>query len=832
MSNKPPGIIRYWQSLLLAIVPGLCVMAVYFMVCIPLANKQVAKVHAGGVASARAAAIDSSIAMVSSQLEGLARQSEIRAALNATDWQQIGQIEDNWAALFPDMERLSLIPIGRLGIAGLGENKLRLRNNIEKDLVAKAMGSDAVIVDAYQLKGDYVLSYAKSVSLGGREVGVVLLSLRSAWIDHQLERFSTMAGAQTIGVSTLTYSLAGAKPVVIATDTGSVSHADIVTRQTASLNVNPNIAVVFALQELPAVLFAVTPILMLAILAAIVFSVFALLLLLQAAYKRADDDALTLKGFIGQMFQGQVERPSFTHPAFNLVIDVFLKGLKHTRENENSREAIKAQPIGVTEIDAQSWDNPGISKMAVDADPAEALVSTSAAAPEHIFRAYDIRGLADQELGDEVVHVIGQAIGATAIDQNCASFVVGRDGRLSSERIARALIAGLTASGCDVVDIGLVATPVLYFAVETLDAQSGVMITGSHNAPEYNGMKIVLNGQALADESIAALYRRIEQVDFHEGQGQHSERDMIDAYMDRITSDVVFAAPLKVVLDCGNGASSEIAPALYAALGCEVIPLFAEVDGNFPNHLPDPGEADNLAALIAEVTAQGADLGLAFDGDADRVVAVSADGSIIYADQLMMLFAKDVLNRNPGSDVVFDIKCSRNLTKAIAEAGGRPVMWKSGHSRIKRKMRETSAMLGGEFSGHFFFAERWFGFDDGMYSGARLIEYLTLEGQGLAEAVAQLPKTVGSPEIYLPVDEASKFDIIEQIRAADFTDGEKSELDGLRVDYPWGWGLIRASNTSAKLTARFEADSAENLQRTRDIFAAALANIDASLILP
>ncbi|MBT8149419.1 MAG: phosphomannomutase/phosphoglucomutase [Gammaproteobacteria bacterium] len=465
-------------------------------------------------------------------------------------------------------------------------------------------------------------------------------------------------------------------------------------------------------------------------------------------------------------------------------------------------------------------------------EAAQAPAATQHSLPAHIFRAYDIRGLADSELDDSTVQLIGKAIGMLAIRAGQEQLVVGRDGRLSSERIHEQLVNSLLATGCDVIDIGLVATPLVYFAAEHLETHAGVMITGSHNGPEYNGFKIVLDGQALADEQIQQLYQLAAEGKFPQGAGDLTRQDIVDRYIDHIADDVVFASQMKVVLDCGNGAASEIAPMLFASLGCEVVPLFAEIDGNFPNHLPDPGKPENIQALVNEVAAQQADLGLAFDGDADRVVAVTGSGRVVDADVLLMLFAKDVLTRNPGADVVYDVKCTRNLSQVISAHGGRPVMWQSGHSRIKQKMRDTGALLGGEFSGHFFFKERWFGFDDGLYSGTRLVEMLTLEGLTLDEALQELPSSTSSPEFDIPVDETVKFDIIERLaEQPQLAAGEINRLDGLRIDFADGWGLVRASNTSAKLTARFEADSEDGLENIQRNFAAALAAVDPALAL-
>ena len=447
-----------------------------------------------------------------------------------------------------------------------------------------------------------------------------------------------------------------------------------------------------------------------------------------------------------------------------------------------------------------------------------------------IFRAYDIRGVVNDTLTPEIIHSIGLAIGTEAGEIDEQTIVVGADGRVSSPEVMEALIGGLRASGRDVVSIGQVPTPVLYYATHNSDTQSGVMVTGSHNPPDYNGFKIVLGGETLAGEEIQKLYQRIQDSDFSEGNGTFSEIDITQDYIDAIADDVVIAQPLKVVLDCGNGIGGDVAPELILSLGCDVVPLYCDVDGTFPNHAPDPTVLSNLSDLISTVKSEGADIGIALDGDADRVVAVSASGDIIMPDRLLMLFVKDVVSRNPGSDIVYDIKCSRHLNSVISGFGGRPVMSRSGHSYVKKKMAETSAILGGEMSGHVCFSERWFGFDDGIYSAARLLEIVGAQTDSLDELMSEFPTSVSTPEVFVPVEERSKFALVQQIiDASDFGDATVTTIDGLRVDFADGWGLVRASNTNPQLTLRFEADDDAALARIQGLFREHLQNVDATL---
>jgi phosphomannomutase/phosphoglucomutase len=469
----------------------------------------------------------------------------------------------------------------------------------------------------------------------------------------------------------------------------------------------------------------------------------------------------------------------------------------------------------------------------------EAPAATAAAAdvkvPSSIFRAYDIRGVVGSTLNSEVARQIGLAIGSAALDRGQQAVVVGRDGRLSGPQMLNSLAEGLRASGREVVTIGLVPTPVLYFATHHLGVASGVMVTGSHNPPDYNGFKIVLDGEALSGQAIQGLYQRLESGDLTSGAGEAREAQIIDDYVDRIVSDVQLTEPLKVVIDCGNGAAGAVAPALFSALGCEVIELYCEVDGQFPNHHPDPSQAENLVDLIETVQREGAAVGLAFDGDGDRLGVVDSQGNVIWPDRLMMLFARDLLSRHPDAEILFDVKCSRNLASVIKQSGGRPTMCRTGHSLIKARLRESGALLAGEMSGHFFFAERWFGFDDGLYAGARLLEILSSSGQPSSDVFAGLPDSVSTPELKITVPEGAQHGIVERLVAqgqAQFPDAEVITIDGLRVEFPEGWGLVRASNTTPNLILRFEADSTEGLQAIQQRFGALLQSVEPGLQLP
>lgn len=447
-----------------------------------------------------------------------------------------------------------------------------------------------------------------------------------------------------------------------------------------------------------------------------------------------------------------------------------------------------------------------------------------------IFRAYDIRGIVGETITPEVATQIGLAFGSEAQAKGVSSVCVGFDGRISSPMLAESLIAGILQSGCHVQNVGSVPTPVLYFATHHLKTGSGVMVTGSHNPANYNGFKMMIAGETLATDAIQKLYQRIDHQNFATGMGEAEKVDVSQHYLNAILNDVAVAAPLKVVVDAGNGIAGVLGPRLIEELGCEVIPLYCEVDGRFPNHHPDPGKPENLAALMDAVAREDADLGIAFDGDGDRIGVVTNRGKIIWPDRLLMLFAKDVVSRNPGADVLYDVKCTRRLNALISGYGGRPVMWKSGHSLMKAKMRETGALLAGEMSGHIFFKERWLGFDDGIYSAARLLEILGLDERSSDEVFASFPEDISTPELNLPVSDEGKFAIVEKLATqGNFDSGAVSTIDGVRVDFADGWGLCRASNTTPVLVLRFEADNDGSLERIKQVFREQLRAVDSSL---
>ncbi|OHE81785.1 MAG: phosphomannomutase [Lysobacterales bacterium GWF1_69_6] len=520
--------------------------------------------------------------------------------------------------------------------------------------------------------------------------------------------------------------------------------------------------------------------------------------------------------------------------AAGLVLQPRLKSLRRRPAGDAAEEEDASAGPTLAELQSAGKLQPPEPAPTAAAAPGKPA-PVRAALDRSIFRAYDIRGVIGKTLDAETARLIGQAIGSAMQAQDARTIVVGRDGRLSSPQMADALIEGLRQAGREVIDIGAAPTPVVYFAAYHLRAGSCVSVTGSHNPPDYNGFKIVIEGETLAGDAIQKLYERIAENHLYvaDNPGMVSRRDVTEDYINRIAGDIQIERKLRVVVDCGSGIAGGIAPQLLEAIGAEVEPLFCDVDGNFPHHHPDPSDPANLQDLVNVVKRVDADLGLAFDGDGDRLGVVTKSGEMIYPDRLLMLFAADVLERNPGACVIYDVKCTGHLAMHILRHGGSPLMWKTGHSLIKAKMRETEAELAGEMSGHFFFRERWYGFDDGLYAACRLLEILSSRGETPQEVFDTLPKGVSTPELKIKVEEGRQYTFIEDFLAkAKFEGARLATIDGLRADWPDGWGLVRASNTTPVLVLRFDAKDAEALERIKNLFREQLHAVDPSLKLP
>ena len=447
---------------------------------------------------------------------------------------------------------------------------------------------------------------------------------------------------------------------------------------------------------------------------------------------------------------------------------------------------------------------------------------------EHIFRANDIRGIAYEDLNQEVVINLGKALGSEAQDRGLSEFIIGRDGRLSSPDIFEWLSSGVISSGCNVIDIGIVTSPMFYHSTFSLSSSSGVVITGSHNPGDYNGFKIVFQNNSTSSEEITFLKNRVINKDFRRGNGLLKSENIEESYINRIVDSINIEKKLDISIDCGNGAAGIVAKKVYERLGCNVIELYGEVDGSFPNHHPDPSKIENMQDLINSVEINNSSIGLAFDGDADRLGVISPEGEMIYPDRQMILFAKQVIQNNPNSKIVFDVKCSKLLSDAIINLGGEPLICKTGHTFIKQKIRETDAQLGGEMSGHIFFNDRWPGFDDGIYAGARMLEIIAVSEE--KNIFYNVPNLVSTPEINIPVSDDKKFEIVEKfIENSHFDDALIIDIDGIRVEFERGWGLLRASNTSPVLVLRFEAETENDLENIKNLFNQNLKSIDPEL---
>jgi phosphomannomutase/phosphoglucomutase len=457
--------------------------------------------------------------------------------------------------------------------------------------------------------------------------------------------------------------------------------------------------------------------------------------------------------------------------------------------------------------------------------------------PAEIFRAYDIRGVVGRTLTTAIVREVGRALGSLGREKGAPTFAVCRDGRLSGPEFVDALAAGINAAGADVIDIGMAPTPLAYFAAHHLGCGSCVAVSGSHNPPDYNGLKMVVAGETLYGEAVQGLRERIEQQRFTAGRGKRTSANVLDAYVERIASDVKLARPFRLAIDCGNGVAGMLAPRLYRRLGCEVTELYCEVDGRFPNHHPDPSQPENLQEVIEVLRTSSCEIGLAFDGDGDRLGVVTKDGEIIFADRQLMLLARDVLSRNPGAEIIYDVKSTRLLAPWIERHGGRPVIWKTGHSLIKAKLKESGALLAGEMSGHTFFKERWYGFDDALYGGARLLEVLAKE-KDPTRALKDLPNAPSTPELHWKLAEGEPHALVAKLQAqvenaSPFPRAERViTIDGVRVEYADGFGLARASNTTPVIVLRFEADSAGALERIKQAFRSALQPLKPDAPLP
>ncbi|WP_163831218.1 phosphomannomutase/phosphoglucomutase [Spartinivicinus ruber] len=784
---------------------------------------------------------NSYMAQLSQQLSAIGSLPDVAEKAQQQDHAGLNELVNNLSKIIPGGIQLNYRIKGSSDLSNNGSLPL---NFAARDLANKAEASQEVFPEFHQVQNRPVIFHAAAIRRGSQVLGSLVAAVEKGTLENALLKDKQAPKGQI----KLVQSFRGIATEI--TNFGKATSDDPFTLSTANplwkLEFRPGDEVS---DNAPNSLL----VLIVAALISIVGIIVATIVVQKQQSTAEQADTGTLLDYI----EALLKRPNTPDAAYKLELfsnlAISLKDLlKSNISKAKPEESAQVTTEVAAESNEQSQDKEELADFdftnplfqhgtldieMIDEEQMDEKVSSDSAeteVPVSIFRAYDIRGVVGETLSIETAELIGKAIGSEALAANEQCVMVGADGRLSSPDISEQLIKGILSTGANVIDVGMVPTPLVYFATNILDdSNTGVMVTGSHNPPNYNGFKIVIGGKTLANEEIQNLYQRIVSNDFNSGQGQRQAIDIVESYIERVRDDIGIAKPLKVVVDCGNGVAGEIAPRLLEELGCEVTPLYCEVDGNFPNHHPDPGKPENLEDLITMVKETGADLGLAFDGDGDRVGVVTETGKVIYPDRLMMLFAKDVVSRNPGADVIFDVKCTRKLTSLISGYGGRPIMWKTGHSLIKAKMKETGALLAGEMSGHIFFKERWYGFDDGIYSAARLLEIISTDNRSVDAIFSAFPEGVSTPEINIEVTDESKFEIVKKLaEEGNFGKGTITDIDGVRVDFQSGWGLVRASNTTPMLVLRFEADTNELLKKIQSLFKKQLLAVAPEISIP
>lgn len=770
------------------------------------------------IVDARAEAINAVIMQLRSQQEKSSANPETIAILEEKNLANIELFGERYLSNADSAERAFLIPLGEAQNFNL--------KFAEIDMVGRVEQGEAVSPEAYQIDGKKLVSLVTAVSNPATKtaLGTLLVTyspkalqtaLRQKKEEGEVALVQQFANAQPM---TVVANGAAGKDVDSFSAETEVAHWKVVFRPSDEFaGQNGSSASTVAIVQGVAVMLC----------------------------------AVLLVVFQWRRSHGVVQQPSL------LETPIQIKGARKIDKSQKSEmdedapppvsvKDFPADPLfvknDILDMDDEDFDIRPVSAASLAATVVTTAVPTPAApivkkekfpVPVTIFRDYDIRGNADKELTDELAKKIGQAFGSECQAQGQTQVILAGDGRLSTPRLKAAVEEGLLQSGCNVIDVGEVPTPVMYFSTHFMPVPNGIMVTASHNAASDNGFKMAINGRTLSGEDVQRIRERVEDSDYTTGQGSTEQRDILSAYIDQVVGDIALAGSYRVVVDCGNGIAGNVAPKLFEELGCEVIPLYCDVDGRFPNHAPDPSVMDNLTALIGRVQSEAADLGIALDGDGDRLVVVTSSGRVILPDVLLMLFAKDIVSRNPGTDVIFDVKSTKRLNALISSYGGRPMMWKSGHSHIKNKMKETGALIAGELSGHIFFKERWYGFDDGMYAAARLLEIMSIRDQDLDGIFAAFPDTASTPEIRVKVDEKQKTALIKQLADnGEWGNGKLTTLDGVRVDFAKGWGLVRASNTAAELTLRFEADDEDTLATVQHLFKQQISLIDKTINLP
>ena len=786
---------------------------------------------AGAYATQQATNISARLTLTRQRLQSTAQSPLALSAIASRAREDIELVEQAVLDYFPDLLSLKIVPVGDMGTAEFEGGDQGLRNHIEVDLVRRTANGEKTLPEAFRFEERWLTTIAELVKHPRFEDrrAVLVATVDNKAFSRELQALNSGTGKYALEQ---VYTASDGK-----TSTNVIAQAgsgDALDYQRFATIPDTNWRVAFTpSNQLMDLLGSSSGPIYLVLALCIVAALGGFAIVAIRMPNIIKDDVNRMISASDRKSELSLAIPELVTVARQLR-RATLRALRQIDGGHNAPlpnmevetlDSIEEAPSAADLEDVLELD------LVMEEEPEQITVIPSNF-PAHIFRAYDIRGDASTELTEDLMASIGLALGTIAGEMGEQSLLVGCDGRNSSPALKSALVRSLMESGRDVIDIGLVPTPVLYFATRHLSCRSGLMITGSHNPKTDNGLKIVLNQQTIHAGGIEEVRDKVIEGEFSKGNGRMIREDVIPAYIDEVTEDIAIAVPLKIIIDAGNGATSDVAPQLFEELGCEVIPMYCSVDGNFPNHSPDTSNEDNLRALCEAVQREEADFGVAFDGDGDRLAVVTGSGRIVRSDILLMIFAQDVVSRNPGADVVFDVKCSRNLTQLITSNGGRPVLWKTGHAFMKEKMAETGALLGGEFSGHMFFGERWFGFDDGMYAAGRLAEIMSTQGDSLDDIIDTFPVTVNTPEILIPVAEQNKQPLMDRIiRNTDFSSGKVNTMDGIRVDFSEGWGLVRASNTSPALTARFEATSAESLEMIMSEFREQIALVDSTLEL-
>lgn len=795
LKRMPPRI-YVLLSIMTLIVPALLAFAFDSLVTVPQHQKLTERVKAH--AASQAAAVDEFVAQHQQQLAGLARDPALISSLGDDDRQTA---INNWLAGVSQagtpFSTIEVVPVADLNV----ENS---RNFVEINLINRTRNGENPAPEATRSQA-WQIHFARPVLVGEQVVATLLAVVPARFLANKLN-----AVDHNLGRAILIQKVEYHPPVSIAAQGRGSENLPAAERATSVPHWS--IRYVAAPELIETIRSHNIYFWLVAAVLTIVYLFIAGKLVRQglnspvsASSPRTTRRKSVQDQPVDKEVKAEDQRKSFTAPVY---------------EFDKTRTSIRKK------TGEEGPGNKGATKSSPKADQPLQL-------PARVFRDYDIRGLANEEINEAFAEALGKVLGTRAVALDESAMVLGYDGRTSSPALSQALAKGILSTGCNLINLGQIPTPLMNFATRTLSqTDSGVMVTASHNPAADNGFKVVFNGHVLNAGEITELREAMARNRWRSGKGEEQNLDVRQQYLDSIVGDIAPATGLRVVIDCGNGIAGTIAPALLEAIGCEVTQLYCDVDGNFPNHPPDPTVSENLADLITVVTHNKADVGLAIDGDGDRLVAVTASGRIVWPDELLMIFARDVTTRHPGSDVIFDVKSTRRLNSLVSSYGGRPVMWKTGHAHMRNKMAETGAPVGGEFSGHLFFNDRWHGFDDGIYASARLVEILSMREQSLDDLMASFPETITTPEIRIAVDDLQKFGIIEKLRQqGDFGEGKITDIDGLRVDYPEGWGLARASNTGAALTLRFEAIDNATLSDIKNIFKAQLQALGCNLAL-